>query len=632
MADAESSTKDEAMEVEGSAPVKKKVRGPYKKRDKHGDVNEQQQPEAGPSMIATKIARRPKQSLASKSHQKEAKARNEEGHIEQEVDELSMSVDKGERATDAAEASISRANLFEQNNGSRTPVESLPETSMLLESSSKRAVRQHRSGALRSATTAMNEPLSADIAKAVEDLCTPDEYGFQTLKDGAEAEYTFKHSSTASSSSCYMGPIQSHMLQSVAVDASKTLANLVDDAKKPGALLNAGGHIYSIDWLPTGEDKLQYICVSASLEKNPRTMFGEKLVSERKPARLQIWSIDETYVARLCLVLCFDQGWISTVRWVPVSSVYEESTSTLGLLSACMQDGSVGIYAVPRLSSRSQHRDGGIHIKVEPLIQLNVKKGVPTAMEWFNADKVAVAYSDGCVSVWSLLSCLQAGTRKARPLTFTRLSTSTITSLAWHSNGEQIFVSSFDGSMRCLQLAQPQLSTTLYHSRDVSYSVMFSHVMGFPLMERPEFDDVRSVEFSAGKAQTTSLYSHLGRIRAMDASLQHTLIASGSADGTLKVVDMDDFLTRGGKKARKAAKNAIIVPVYRLDKNRGKPALRFIENLAAQTSTQNPAHSSAAWDPEISLTAVKWNPNLDRQSWIASAMACGLIRVDVVDM
>jgi transcription factor C subunit 6 len=591
--------------AEGSvAPPKKRGRPPKVK----SDINE-----SSTSRLDT--------SRRLKSYQKEAESsatlavpmQEEEDELREDIGYATpMDVDQGTEGD----------NMFQGGNPGRRPTDIHPDTFILAEASIGRAAR-HR--APRQDSLAQEEDVLINIiAKKVEELLNAGAGASGAV--GASKQARYRPNAEGTTSSCYMGPIQTQSLQSLAVDKSKPLAKLVDDSKKPGALFNVGGHVYSLDWLPTGDRELQYICVSASLEKNPHTTFGDRLVSEKRPARLQIWSIDEWYQAKLQKVLCFEQGWISTVRWLPMSTSFDKSTSILGLLSASMQDGSVGIYAVPR------HPSGTTHIKVEPLVELNVKKGVPTAMEWFDADKVAVAYSDGWVSIWSLTLCLKATTINARPLIFSRVSTSPVTSLAWHTDGEQLFVSSFDGSIRCLQLSHPQSSTTVYHSREVLYSVAFSSAMQFLIMERAEADDVRSMEFSMGKSQTSTLYSHLGRVRAMSTSPHHSYVASGSVDGTLKVVEVAQFLTKSGKRGRRPPSVNIVMPVYRLDKNRGKEALRFIENLASQGTTQQAAHSSAAWDPEISLIALRWNPNKRKEAWIVSGMACGLMRVDVVDL
>ena len=48
---------------------------------------------------------------------------------------------------------------------------------------------------------------------------------------------------------------------------------------------------------------------------------------------------------------------------------------------------------------------------------------------------------------------------------------------------------------------------------DVCYAVGYSDEIGLPLMEGPELDDVRAIDFADDKMRSATMYSHLGRIR-----------------------------------------------------------------------------------------------------------------------
>jgi WD40 repeat protein len=289
---------------------------------------------------------------------------------------------------------------------------------------------------------------------------------YMPVDQGGSASNSKARAANSSGIECYMGPIQGQSLQTIHRYTSRRLAGVVDDEAKPGSLFNAGGYIYSLDWrLTNSESELQYICMSVSLEDTPQTLLGEKTSST--PARVQIWSIDQETNAKLELVLCFDQGRISCVSWVPITKpISAGDKPVLGLMSACMQDGSVQVFAIPRPESVARGEAEEIpFLKLDSLVELNVKKGIPTAMEWCNADKLAVAYSDGWVSTWSLERCLLVGSKHARPLTFSLVSHSTISSISWDSRGNQVFVSAYDGCIRSMQLAHPDMSTSLHHSR-----------------------------------------------------------------------------------------------------------------------------------------------------------------------
>lgn len=62
-----------------------------------------------------------------------------------------------------------------------------------------------------------------------------------------------------------------------------------------------------------------------------------------------------------------------------------------------------------------------------------------------------------------------------------------------------------------LTCALPSIAFLLFS--DVCYAVAYSDVIGLPLMEGPELDDVRAIDFADDKMRSATMYSHLGRIR-----------------------------------------------------------------------------------------------------------------------
>jgi len=353
---------------------------------------------------------------------------------------------------------------------------SLPDTSMTPEVTVRKrsAVPLHKFPPKRSpisskAALASEAKLKMEVVvKQVQKMLSEGQGRFSTLAPSTAAfQRNIKEGRRIA---CYMGPVQQQSLQTLPVNTGRCLTELVNDEEKQGCLLNAGGHIYSLDWRldhDTDSPNDQYICISASIDDNPRTLIGEKVSKILSSAQVQIWSVSKDFEAKLKMILCFDQGRISSVRWLPISEAIGRKGESLGLLSACMQDGSIGIYTVPHPNLVRLHGDDKVPmLKVDPLIQLNVNKGVPTCSAWYNSDKLAIGYSDGWVSIWSLIKCFQAGSSKrARPLTFARVSSSPTSCISWDTSGQQVFVSAYDGSARCMQLAHPHLSTNLYHSR-----------------------------------------------------------------------------------------------------------------------------------------------------------------------
>jgi hypothetical protein len=99
-------------------------------------------------------------------------------------------------------------------------------------------------------------------------------------------------------------------------------------------------------------------------------------------------------------------------------------------------------------------------------------------------------------------------------------------------------------------------------------------------------------------------------------------------DGSVRVVNT---FSRG----KKVHKGKSVMTIFRLDFNRGNGTMRMIENLAPLPPSYQSRHgmaSTVAWDPSIAITTIKWNLNKNKQTWLASAMACGLVRIDKVPL
>lgn len=160
---------------------------------------------------------------------------------------------------------------------------------------------------------------------------------------------------------------------------------------------------------------------------------------------------------------------MACVRWIPLLRTFGDVEAWIGLLTVAMHDGTVGIYVVPHPDAieRPQSDGEGVPcLRLNPLVQLDTRRGAPLCMEWLNVDKLAVGYTDGFLAVWSLSRALRLAERGvARPLLYTRVSRSALSDVAWDTNGSHVYSASYDGSLYATTLAQPDYSTTLLHSR-----------------------------------------------------------------------------------------------------------------------------------------------------------------------
>ncbi|MCO5565554.1 hypothetical protein L7F22_019228 [Adiantum nelumboides] len=429
-----------------------------------------------------------------------------------------------------------------------------------------------------------------------------------------------------------------------------------------GVLLNVGSQVYSVDWSYKGdeEEDVEYLCVSAAIDEWPRTKITECIEKGSQPGVLQIWSISKkTWQTKLEMKLCFDAGRMSVIRWVPISDSLIEQNTSIGLLSVTMQDGNVGIYSVPRPHTLSNEDEQSVpFIKLEPLLLFRYSEGSPLCLEWQNSELVAVGYSDGHVAVWNLRKALQLQKESIDdkmeaiilPDMCIRPSRSPIADLTWGKKGEnELFISAYDGTVYHTTLSNSDFCQQLIRSRDTFSAITFESCTNLALHERLKDCCVQTIEFpQKTRPSSRIVYTHYGRVRSMHTSPHHPFLASGGSDGTVRIGNVPALMLQNSRRWAGGGTHTI----YRLDfPDRGSNGpIRFIEPLATFDTSRFPPEGlftsttkaskfssfaskqgfTLAWHPAVNVTCVRWNMNSGCETWLASGMAVGLVRVDVV--
>lgn len=454
------------------------------------------------------------------------------------------------------------------------------------------------------------------------------------------------------------------------IQIRKDTSILLNEATKmhaqQGVLLNVGSQVYSMDWSYKGttshgaDQEYEYLCVSAALDEWPRTRLIERVEKGSQPGVLQIWSISKKdWRTKLEMKLCFDAGRMSVVRWVPISDDMPGTKTSIGLLSVAMQDGDVGIYSVPHPRTMSVEEEESIpFIKLEPLLAFRFSEGIPLCMEWQDSQLLAVGYSDGHVVVWNLRKALEDQKESIKnktkaifvPDMCIRASRSPIADLTWGKKGEnELYICGYDGSVIHTTLANSDFRQQLIRSRGASSAITFESTTNLALFERLQDCCIQTVEFpQKSKPSSRLVYPHYGRVRCLHTSPHHPFLASGGADGTVRIGNVPVLMLQSARRWASGGTHT----VYRLDfPDRGSNGpVRFIEPLATfenarfppdglfTTSTKSTKFSSfaskqgltMAWHPAVNVTCVRWNLNGGCETWLASGMAVGLVRIDVV--
>lgn len=170
-----------------------------------------------------------------------------------------------------------------------------------------------------------------------------------------------------------------------------------------GFVFNAGAPVWGLDWCPYPERLAAergwalHLAVSTMLADAP---IGSRCAPDT-PGAIQIWSVPSTGGATpACeLVLCFDGGPASDVKWMPMGAWDELDAASpkLGIVAAVQLDGSVSFYSVPEPQTlRAEGKaDGPLYIRTTPLLKISVPDASVTCIDWLGGTRLVTGLSNG---------------------------------------------------------------------------------------------------------------------------------------------------------------------------------------------------------------------------------------------
>lgn len=475
--------------------------------------------------------------------------------------------------------------------------------------------------------------------------------------------------------------------------------------------LNPGSYTNSLDWAPAPSDAAphpEYLAIATSVTTAPGQIPRRHLGARSDaPGAIQIWSLAAGQ-CRMAYKIGIPHGEVEQLQWSPCGYAPDEASeeasssetsaeaSRLGILACIQSNRRLAVYAPPKPSQvAAPPDDESPAIQLEPLLSIDLPgSGLqPTCLDWGGPDVLAIGCVNGSVMVWHishLLEIIRSDGLKAalpRPTHCLEACDSSITSVSFlqvpprppHISGETsddsslgfdndgqphlLMVSSLDGSQKVLDLND---TTTLHgevtRQREPYYTSDFIPYLSSWISERGSDNSVRLISARPDSyLRSTMIGSHDGRCLSVSASPFHPLVASGGADGAVKIFNVLHMLTKSGER--------IAEPVYRLDIHRTEGTLRFVErpkpekitalNVRSRRAvgtgavkveaggggggaegsdgegeeggaTSTAAQANSVWNPSVSVVKVKWCPNVQGPLLLASATAAGIVRIDNV--
>ncbi|GAA5920572.1 hypothetical protein JCM1841_005739 [Sporobolomyces salmonicolor] len=436
---------------------------------------------------------------------------------------------------------------------------------------------------------------------------------------------------------------------------------------KPGHLLNAGGPVSGLSWLPrTDVPSLQeYLAIStiSSLAlplQHPPTLSSP---SSRSTSMIQIWSLDtsspsdlqvETLSssedqgagAKFEMGLCLEEGVGEALEmaWCPRGGSGEgegqamdvdgegEKVQQLGVLASVLTDGTIEVYAVPdpkEVRVRQRKKEGeAVFVKAKRVLKLRLPDTSCVALSYGSQDVIAAGCMNGHIVVWNVGDALRAGRPTVRPTHYLPVHSAPIRSIAFvlapppstvnpaqqDLDADPIWIAStgMDGNtvMSDLRESGSAGSGLLLHERSSGYAVAFSPHLGC-VYGHDQDDRLRAYFLKPSElGNSKRIGAHRGTVWSLAASPHHTFIASASADGTCQITS--------GLRAlrRRRVRGHFGLKVFKLEFERETGQWRMLDNFhVEQRSALDPYNVSVATKAKSPKTKSDDAPLVSTAAW-----------------
>ncbi|KLT42280.1 hypothetical protein CC85DRAFT_285684 [Cutaneotrichosporon oleaginosum] len=450
--------------------------------------------------------------------------------------------------------------------------------------------------------------------------------------------------------------------------ASTPIRNVSESST--GFVFNAGGPVWGLDWCPYPERLAAergwplYLAVSTLPQD---AAIGSRCAPET-PGAIQIWSVpaagDSTPTCEV--VLCFEGGPATEVKWMPLGAWDEPDTASpkLGIVAAVQLDGNVGFYSVPEPQALRAEvgAEGPIYIQTTALLKISVPDASVTCTDWLSGSRLVTGLSNGTIAVWEVdltnpepplpSSITTIGLGPVRSLAAGRVPPTTSNG-EYDYTGDSVYVVSatWEGTISLTDLRDPAGTLEVNRSRLPVMAVAWSSQAATPLYADVDYMITASQLRNDGPS-THLMAPHRGPVWSIATSDYHLMVASAASDGALI---LSSFAL--GFYRRKLA-GLLYYRLYELDWDEVSGEYRMVDDFKPETSgieeaikhagkKKSSAKDAQMWAPEKgdvqTIKTAAWNRNvgihravwhtgagIGNAGWLASGGYSGIVRVEVI--
>ncbi|KAJ1652075.1 hypothetical protein IWQ61_007504 [Dispira simplex] len=444
-----------------------------------------------------------------------------------------------------------------------------------------------------------------------------------------------------------------------------------------GYVLNTGVPLWGLDWRCDyqSDGSIEYLATGGfSRENHPLKSTAIGVRQPANPGAILIWEMSTRNPGnsnskldskpRVILTLLHEYGNVMDLQWAPVyfpkdgqsEFKHGEGGNTsivnhLGVLAATFGDGRLVVFLVPHPTSLTKLKDGSN--KMESSDQhLNPK--LYHTLHWGNATTLAVGASDGTISVWDLCPVIHqwpplrspVGMEKvveectpSPPLFQVKVHDSLVRQVALrphrtlllstpstspHELPTDILSCGDDGHVMITRVEDPEFPVNVASQRRTTHSISWNGCGGTFLYSVP-YNNVRAVNYRE-LGLSNRLLSCRSTVWDTATSFHHPFVATACSNGTIIISNINSAIQVGNKGCRLYERHAYTTHWdYHKDFYVFEDQHPPVQGLTSSNSQDIHHHISA---PPVAAHRVKFNPNFQSCTWLASGGAHGLVRVE----
>lgn len=454
---------------------------------------------------------------------------------------------------------------------------------------------------------------------------------------------------------------------------------------KNGFMLNLGGRVQCLEWVPHQRGQYQYLAGSMlSRHVSSDTSDGATRPSAfipQPPSKscITIWalkgngdhSINLDAGCHLHTRLCVDYGEVKEMKFCPMPMA--EAAGDLTMLASLWSDGAVRVLQLPAFQYTSSTNNSFIKTVA---FESKPPDTMCTCITWISTTQIAAGCANGSVAIWNLPTSTNSTSPNPRPKIYASISTSYIFSMTscYPSRPDFLLSTSTSGYTSLTDLSSPgqslsSPSSTVFASRKriAQRNMAWHDHLQLAIHTEDNYRVIASplrrffVNITVGRAESNAT--------ALATSPCHPFVLMGSAKGEVfsvnpikKILDskpttwqqswfahewrrprvekspllaeaqapLDGQDAAGADRPHGATSSgqeekaglSRIVEGFKIERNHAMKDDRVGYNA------HNGVAYTTVYEEESAVTAVAWNPNLAFGGWAAAGMGDGLVRVE----